>query len=222
MGGWTDYSGKIYGLWKVIGDTGQRNRNGGQIVIARHIGTQEIVERPVKYFVSGGMTGYPNDVSSFVRESSNPKNKTGYRSVIFDEQKTRWQVSIKYKGRIIRKFFRIFEDAVLYVNNFYVNEINPLIYDEKDKIQKIYHEKIKRNLYVTEKQKEIDETEFVRIKNARGYNWVESKNKWVARITIDGKPKNLGSFDTEEEAKAARKKAVDEYIKQIKQEKDDY
>jgi hypothetical protein len=34
----------------------------------------------------------------------------------------------------------------------------------------------------------------------KGVSWYEKQNKWVSRITINGKQNNLGYFDTEEEA----------------------
>jgi len=39
-----------------------------------------------------------------------------------------------------------------------------------------------------------------------------SKYSWKARITIDGKTLNLGSYDTEEEAVEAYKKKYDEIM----------
>lgn len=60
-------------------------------------------------------------------------------------------------------------------------------------------------------------------KRSKGYYFDRGKGKFIARITINGKNKSLGSFSTEDEAKAARKKAVDEQIKILKNqlEKDD-
>ena len=37
-----------------------------------------------------------------------------------------------------------------------------------------------------------------------GVQWEDSKARWIARISINGKPKYLGSFNTEEEAVATR------------------
>jgi hypothetical protein len=36
-----------------------------------------------------------------------------------------------------------------------------------------------------------------------GVNWDKAKGKWLARIGLNGKSKNLGRFDTPEEAHAA-------------------
>jgi hypothetical protein len=38
---------------------------------------------------------------------------------------------------------------------------------------------------------------------AKGYWFEKSRHKWRARVTINGKAKNIGSFDTEEEARQA-------------------
>ena len=39
--------------------------------------------------------------------------------------------------------------------------------------------------------------------NCKGYNWVKSRNKWRARIQVNGKSKYLGYFDLEEDARQA-------------------
>ena len=38
---------------------------------------------------------------------------------------------------------------------------------------------------------------------AKGYSWNKAVGKWHAQIRVDRKKKNLGYFDTEEEARAA-------------------
>ena len=45
-----------------------------------------------------------------------------------------------------------------------------------------------------------------------GVCWFKRDSKWKAAIAIDGKKKNLGLFDTEEEAHLAYKKAYNENI----------
>lgn len=48
-------------------------------------------------------------------------------------------------------------------------------------------------------------------KEPKGYHWHEYNKKWCARITINGKGKYLGSFNTEEEAKEAYLNAKEIY-----------
>ena len=43
--------------------------------------------------------------------------------------------------------------------------------------------------------------------NVKGYTWDKSRKKWVAQIMLDGKNKNLGGFETEEDAHEAYLKA---------------
>ena len=45
-----------------------------------------------------------------------------------------------------------------------------------------------------------------------GVSWVSKYNKWMAQIQINGKSKNLGCFNTKEEAINARKQAEIEYF----------
>ena len=42
----------------------------------------------------------------------------------------------------------------------------------------------------------------------KGVHWSSARSKWIAQITLEGKPKNLGYYDTIQEAAAARNKAV--------------
>mgnify|MGYP003680120296 CR=1 FL=1 len=46
---------------------------------------------------------------------------------------------------------------------------------------------------------------------AKGYYWDKAAGKWHAQIMINRKQKNLGLFDTEEEARAAYLVAKEEY-----------
>ena len=45
-----------------------------------------------------------------------------------------------------------------------------------------------------------------------GVHWYKNRNKWIAYITINGKRKNLGYFNTLEEAAEARRQAEIEYF----------
>jgi len=47
--------------------------------------------------------------------------------------------------------------------------------------------------------------------DAKGYYFVKSRNKWGAYIKLNGIAKNLGHFDTEQEAIIARHKAKEKY-----------
>jgi hypothetical protein len=49
--------------------------------------------------------------------------------------------------------------------------------------------------------------------DAKGYSWVKSRNKWFARIYIDGKSIHLGYFNTEEQARQAYLSAKLKYHK---------
>ena len=39
--------------------------------------------------------------------------------------------------------------------------------------------------------------------NVKGYTWDKKRKKWVAYIRVNGKSKNLGGFETEDEARKA-------------------
>lgn len=46
---------------------------------------------------------------------------------------------------------------------------------------------------------------------AKGYSWYKRDNKWQAHIRLNGKLKNLGKFNTEEEARQAYLQAKEKY-----------
>lgn len=150
---------------------------------------------------------------------NNSNGKTGYKNISFNKQNKKWLVNIRFKEKKYRKNFVKFEDAVMYANYFRIKNINPLITNKLDKFPKIYRENIIRNDYVKEKQKIIDsdihlkkQKEKSRIKNAKGYCWDQRSGKWQAYIVINKKQTNLGYFNNENEAKEARKQAVEKYF----------
>ncbi|RFT91678.1 hypothetical protein [Staphylococcus haemolyticus] len=50
-------------------------------------------------------------------------------------------------------------------------------------------------------------------KRSKGYYYNKTRKKWEVKIMIGRKTKHLGRYPTEQEAKEARQKAVDEQIK---------
>ena len=57
-----------------------------------------------------------------------------------------------------------------------------------------------------------DHCENLRNRKAKGYMFVKRKKKWMAQIKVNYKSIGLGYFDTEEEAKEARRKAEIKYF----------
>ncbi|QPJ28001.1 hypothetical protein IMX23_14440 (plasmid) [Listeria seeligeri] len=56
----------------------------------------------------------------------------------------------------------------------------------------------------------------IRSDNKSGHTGVAFKdNKWIARIAISGKEHHLGTFNTKEEAIAAREKGEEMYFKPL-------
>ena len=70
-----------------------------------------------------------------------------------------------------------------------------------DHINRIRHDNRFENLrYVTRNENEWNTSI---VENAKGYSWHKERNKWQARICINGKLKNLGYFEKEEDARQA-------------------
>lgn len=243
-----DLSGKQFGDFKIIGDTGKRNKNGMQIVIARD-SKGNIHEYLASNIKNGSATGFKKselnkvngkkwasnthkktikngrNISLLKNNKPNNVNKTGYKYVFYSRKDKRWKVEIKLPPKKYSKLFINFEDAVLYSFNLTKKYIFPLLTtDEKEIYTTFFEEEIKMNDYSKEKQEIIKQSitenkkskiykKIKKLKSAKGYSWDRSKNKWAARIKINGKNKNLGSFPTEQQAIEARQKAVDEQIK---------
>lgn len=94
---------------------------------------------------------------------------------------------------------------------------------QQRKNAKEYISSVRKNLNKEEEFKRTIKAKISQYLKAKGYSYHKRSEKYVAKIYIEGKSKSLGSFSTEAEAKAARKKAVDEQIKILKNqlEKDD-
>lgn len=54
---------------------------------------------------------------------------------------------------------------------------------------------------------EVEEVPEEKARHIKGVTYDKSRNKWVARISINGKRIYLGRFDTIQEAEKARKEA---------------
>lgn len=213
-----DLSGNVYGALKVIGDTGKNDKWGAQIVIVRNLVDDNIYEFRASNLKRGAVNGYGPDVRSFTSRSKNPNSTSGYKNISYCTQKNRWLFQVWFLGEYHRKFFIDFKKAVIYRNDFYIKKLNPIIFNENEKFKEVKEEDIILNSFVIEKQKEINDSLFSRMKKSKGYSWRGDVGKWQARITIDKKVQNLGFFSTEHEAKAARKKAVDEQIEILKKQ----
>lgn len=145
MGKLEDLSGKIYGDLEIIGDTGKRDKQGLQIVIARNIKTGKLYEGSARGFKTGKTTGYrgSEENKQIVRRKlvenreqiintktqygfylnskkikGNSNSATGYKNISFNKQSYRWLFSIRFKKKKYRKSFLNFEDAVMYANEF--------------------------------------------------------------------------------------------------------
>ncbi|MEB7800437.1 hypothetical protein NGC89_03010 [Staphylococcus xylosus] len=53
-----DLTEKEFGNFKIIGDTGKRNKDGNKIYVARNVKTGEIKEGVSRLFMKGELTGY--------------------------------------------------------------------------------------------------------------------------------------------------------------------
>jgi hypothetical protein len=118
--------------------------------------------------------------------SKDKKNGTSqYTGVCWDKSKNKWKTEIKIDDK--KKHLGYFTDE-------YEAHL------EYEKALKMYHE---GNLSFM-KPKEFSS-------KYKGVYWHKSKNKWVARIKVDGKVKHLGYFTDEYEAHLAYQKALNEY-----------
>lgn len=66
------------------------------------------------------------------------------------------------------------------------------------------------NLRIVTIRKNNQNTKKHRNGNLVGASWCKDRNKWLSQITINGKRKNLGRYDTEQEAHDVYVKAINE------------
>ncbi|RIM01176.1 hypothetical protein BU689_09670 [Staphylococcus chromogenes] len=236
-----DISGKVYGIYEIIGDTGKRSNGGHQIVIARNTITGELYEGLASNFKNKKITGYIGNVThknrfresmsdekvsakrtqnifkdgvhaKKLKDNTFSQSLTGYNGIYFDKRSKSWQVKTNFKKQTHTKYFNNFREAVLYLNQFNINNLNHLIKDEYNKYKKITYNEIIMNDFVVKKQKEIDRKIYFKYKKSKGYTWQKKSKKWIATITIDGKQKNIGYFKNEKDAIEARRQAVEKYF----------
>lgn len=243
-----DLSGRQFGDLKIIGDTGKRNKNGMQIVIARD-NEGNIHEYLASNIKNGSATGFKRrdlnklngkkwaknthekiikdgtNISMIKNNKPNNTNNTGYKYVLYSKKDKRWKVEFKLKSKKCSKLFIDFEDAVTYSFSLIKKYIFPLLNKkEQNEYSRLFNKKIFVNDYSNEKQKEIYQSlkdeknksiykKIETYKSNTGLSFDKSRNKWMARIKINGKQKQIGRYSSKQEAKVARQKAVDEQIK---------
>lgn len=192
-GGYGDLTGKTFGFYKVIGDTGKR-KNGSVIYLVRHTVTGEIKETLRPLLVGGRATGIKN------ARTLTKKNSTGYLNVYYFKPTNCW-TSRTQDGKSLG-YFKKFEDAV--------------ITQQKSEGKNISEEKIQKNNFVIEKEKEIQNVSIekkikrlVKEKESKGYS--KQGNTWRALMKENGVSIRL-NFKTEQEAINARQNYVQTVI----------
>lgn len=103
---------------------------------------------------------------------------------------------------------------MIYLNDWKIQHINPLITNKTHKFRKVDIRNISKNNYVLEKEKLINSSEYQNRKKAKGICWKKDKQKWQAYININKKRKHLGYFENEQDAINARQEAVEKYFNQ--------
>lgn len=243
-----DLSGEQFGDLTIIGDTGKRNKNGMQIVIARD-SEGNIHEYLASNIKNGSATGFKKrelnkvngkkwaksthkkiikngtNISIIKNNKPNNTNHTGYKYVLYSKKDKRWKVEIKLRSKKYSKLFIDFEDAVTYSFCLIKKYVFPLLNEkEQNEYSQVFNEKVFMNSYSNEKQKEIYQSlkderiksiykKIKTYKSNTGLSFDKSRNKWLARIKINGKQKQIGRYNTKQQAIEARQKAVDEQIK---------
>lgn len=192
-GGYGDLTGKTFGFYKVIGDTGKR-KNGSVIYLARHTVTGEIREILRPLLTGGKATGY-KDARTLTKKSS-----TGYLNVYYFKSANCW-TSTTQDGKSLG-YFKKFEDAV--------------IAQQKSEGKNISEEKIQKNNFVIEKEKEIRNISIkkkikrlVKEKESKGYT--KQGNTWRASIKENGVSIRL-NLKNEQQAINARQNYVNTVV----------
>lgn len=193
--------GEIFNNWKVIGDTGERNSNRGQVVLARHIETGKVKKISAKNLKHGDSKGllegperksilserairnfsyqYKEGTNTTIVGEKNKLNKTGYAGVSYDKSKKRWysQIALENGKNIGLGRFVDFKEAVITRNKKEI-ELRGELYSKIGKpIQKINKDKVLVNDYVLKKQKEIDKSLLERNKETKNIKMaINSRN----------------------------------------------
>lgn len=182
-----DLSGKQFGDLKIIGDTGKRNKNGMQIVIARD-SEGNIHEYLASNIKNGFATGFKKselnkingrewankthqktmrngyNVSLLRNNAPRKNNDTEYKYVRFNNELKRWIVEFRFDDIHITQNFIYFDDAVKLSNELKDKYLYPILNEEEKEVYlNSYKHEIVVNDYVKEKQREI----FQSIKNGK-------------------------------------------------------
>lgn len=174
-----DLSGKRFGDLKVIGDTGKRNKNGMQIVIARD-SKGNIHEYLASNIKNGHATGFKKselnkvnakkwadnthkktirngyNISLLRNNKARINNNTGYKYIRFNNELKRWLVEFRFNDVHILKNFIDFSESVKFVNKLKDEYIYPILTKEEKEIYATTNKSdVIFNDYVRKKQDEI-------------------------------------------------------------------
>ena len=105
----------------------------------------------------------------------------------------------------------VFNNQVGYLHRFIMNPSDDLVVDH------INHNKLdnrRENLRVCTSQENSHNLPILcnNTSGIAGVTWDKNRNKWMARIIVNGKRKHLGRYNTKEEAAEARRQAEIEYF----------
>lgn len=137
-----------------------------------------------------------------IKSNATPVPKT--KGVIWLNTRNKWRVCVRFNGKnIVLGYFDEFHEAqeVRLKADLDINKYKKYGKLPKDSI--IRHESIGEDMY------EVDK---IRQSNVVGVNWDKRRNKWRARIKVNGKCVSLGSYSTMEEAEEARRQGEIKYF----------